>query len=141
MKDRGIDALINDSLVGLALTFGAYLNGLLCSIFGIVYLKATAPAYNADGDYTPVIVLFSFLIGLQAGLALSQALEGGVSTIFVCLGEDPAMYALLSRVSSDGLLANLRLVASSLAERSPALFEEVRRNYPRVVEGVPYNGA
>jgi hypothetical protein len=91
MKDRGIDALVNDSLVGLALTFGAYLTGLLCSIFAYVYLRATAPPYNADGDYTPVIILFSFLIGLQAGLALAQALEGGVSTIFVCLGEDPAM--------------------------------------------------
>lgn len=41
-----------------------------------------------------------------------------MSTIFVCLGEDPAI----------------------LAERSPALFEEIRRNYPRVVEGVPHNG-
>lgn len=86
--------------------------------FGYVYIKATSPSWNADGDYTPVIILFSFLIGLQSGLALSQALEGGVSTIFVCLGEDPAI----------------------LAERSPALFEEIRRNYPRVVEGVPHNG-
>lgn len=114
MKDRGIDALVNDSLVGICLTFGAYVVGILCAAFGYFYLHFTNPAYNTAGQYTAPIVLFSFLIGLQAGLALAQALEGGVSTIFVCLGEDPDI----------------------LAERCPPLFEEIRRNYPRVVQGV-----
>jgi len=31
------------------------------------YLKATNPAYNSGGGYTPVILLFSFLIGFQVG--------------------------------------------------------------------------
>ncbi|KAL7417547.1 DUF580-domain-containing protein [Mrakia frigida] len=114
MKDRGIDALVNDSLVGLCLTFGAYIVGILCAAFGYLYVRYTDAPYNTEGEYSAVIILFSFLIGLQAGLALAQALEGGVSTIFVCLGEDPQI----------------------LAERSPPLFEEIRQNYPRVVQGV-----
>jgi hypothetical protein len=119
MKDRGIDALINDSLVGMVLTWGAYVVGILCAAFGYFYLRCesvgllsrlqqllttrlqvTDPAYNSDGDYTAPIILYSFLIGLQAGLALAQALEGGVSTIFVCLGEDPGVYVSLPSLHS-----------------------------------------
>jgi len=39
MKDRGIDALANDSLVGMVIMWGSYLNGFLCGLFAWVYLK------------------------------------------------------------------------------------------------------
>lgn len=55
LKDRGIDALINDSLVGtgqsqrilarepaltiVVIMWGAYINGFLCALFGYVYLR------------------------------------------------------------------------------------------------------
>lgn len=38
-KDRGIDALINDSLVGITLNFGGYICGILAAIFAYVYLR------------------------------------------------------------------------------------------------------
>ncbi|RPD78068.1 DUF580-domain-containing protein [Lentinus tigrinus ALCF2SS1-7] len=114
-KDRGIDALINDSLVGMTLTWGAYAIGLLCSLFGYLYLRYTHPAYNTDGQYTAPVVLFSFLIGLQCSLTLSAAIEAGVSTIFVGLGEDPQVLAI----------------------RAPALFALIASTYPDVVRGVP----
>ncbi|WVQ67890.1 protein PNS1 [Kwoniella botswanensis] len=115
LKDRGIDALVNDSLVGTALMWGAYINGFLCAVFGYLYLRFTNPAYNADGQYSAPIILFSFLIGISEGQVINSAIDAGVSTIFVGLGEDPMV----------------------LAERSPALFELIRQTYPRVVEGVP----
>jgi hypothetical protein len=113
--DRGIDALVNDSLVGMTLTWGAYVIGLLCSLFGYLYLRLTHPAYNADGQYTAPVVLFAFLIGLQCSMTMSTAIEAGVSTIFVGLGEDPQV----------------------LAARAPDLFRLIALTYPRVVEGVP----
>ncbi|CEL61169.1 Protein PNS1 OS=Cryptococcus neoformans var, neoformans serotype D (strain JEC21 / ATCC MYA-565) GN=PNS1 PE=3 SV=1 [Rhizoctonia solani AG-1 IB] len=113
-KDRGIDALINDSLTGIAMTWGAYLVGLLCSLLAYVYLRLTNPAYNADGQYTAPVLLFAFVIGLQCSLTLASAIEAGVSTIFVGLGEDPHV----------------------LAERSPGLFEMIRETYPDVVRPV-----
>ncbi|CAE6456401.1 unnamed protein product [Rhizoctonia solani] len=113
-KDRGIDALINDSLTGIAMTWGAYLVGLLCSLFAYVYLRLTNPAYNVDGQYTAPVLLFAFVIGLQCSLTLASAIEAGVSTIFVGLGEDPHV----------------------LAERSPGLFEMIRETYPDVVRPV-----
>ncbi|WWD17512.1 protein PNS1 [Kwoniella shandongensis] len=115
LKDRGVDALVNDSLVGTALMWGAYLNGFLCALLGYLYLRFTNPAYNSDGQYSAPVILFSFLIGLNEGNCISSAIDAGVSTIFVGLGEDPMV----------------------LAERSPALFEMIRQTYPRVVEGVP----
>ncbi|KAH7888708.1 plasma-membrane choline transporter-domain-containing protein [Phlebopus sp. FC_14] len=114
-KDRGIDALVNDSLVGMTLMFGAYVTGLLCSLFGYLYLRLTHPSYNANGQYTAPVVLFAFLIGLQCSLTLSSAIEAGVSTIFVGLGEDPQV----------------------LEMRAPDLFGMIAQRYPRVVQGVP----
>ncbi|KAI6040322.1 plasma-membrane choline transporter-domain-containing protein [Pisolithus marmoratus] len=114
-RDRGIDALVNDSLVGTTLMFGAYVVGLLCSLFAYLYLRFTHPSYNAQGQYTAPVVLFAFLIGLQCSLTLSSAIEAGVSTIFVGLGQDPQV----------------------LAVRAPPLFAMIAERYPRVVQGVP----
>jgi len=113
-KDRGIDALVNDSLVGMTLTWGAYAIGLMCSLFGYLYLRFTAPSYNAAGQYTAPIVLFSFLIGLVCSMTMSSAIEAGVSTIFVGLGEDPQVLAI----------------------RAPALFSMIADTYPQITQGV-----
>lgn len=114
-KDRGIDALVNDSLVGMTLTWGAYVIGLLSSLFAYLYLRFTSPSYNADGQYTAPLLLFSFLVGLQCSLTMSSAIEAGVSTIFVGLGEDPQV----------------------LQSRAPELFGMIASHYPHVVQGVP----
>ncbi|KAL4254261.1 Protein PNS1 [Abortiporus biennis] len=112
--DRGIDALVNDSLVGMTLTWGAYIVGILASLFAYIYLRSTHPSYNVDGQYTAPIILFAFLIGIQCSLTLTSAIEAGVSTIFVGLGEDPQV----------------------LAYRAPELFGLIASTYPRVVQGV-----
>ncbi|KAJ7262170.1 plasma-membrane choline transporter-domain-containing protein [Mycena haematopus] len=94
LQDRGISAIVNDSLVGMTLTWGGYAVGLLSSLFAYLYLRITSPSYNADGNYTAPVLLFAFLIGLQCSLTLSSAIEAGVSTIFVGLGEDPQVLAI-----------------------------------------------
>ncbi|KAJ3570358.1 hypothetical protein NP233_g4447 [Leucocoprinus birnbaumii] len=116
-KDRGIDALVNDSLVGMTLTWGAYAIGLLSSLFAYIYLRITSPSYNADGQYTAPLLLFAFLIGISCSLTMSSAIEAGVSTIFVGLGEDPQV----------------------LQYRAPELFGMIASHYPHVVSGVPRN--
>ncbi|KAI0253996.1 plasma-membrane choline transporter-domain-containing protein [Lactifluus subvellereus] len=114
-QDRGVDALVNDSLVSITLTWGAYAVGMLCSLFGFLYLRYTYPSYNDLGQYTAPVVLFSFIIGAQMQLTLAAAIEAGVSTIFVGLGEDPGVLAI----------------------RAPELFGMIATTYPRVVQGVP----
>jgi len=114
-KDRGIDALVNDSLVSMTLTWGAYAIGLLSSFFAYLYLRLTSPSFNINGQYTVPLVLFAFLIGVACSLTMSSAIEAGVSTIFVGLAEDPQVLAI----------------------RAPELFKMIADTYPDVVQGVP----
>ncbi|PPQ98607.1 hypothetical protein CVT24_003940 [Panaeolus cyanescens] len=114
-KDRGIDALVNDSLVGMTLMWGGYAIGLLSVLFSYLYLRFTAPSYNADGQYTAPLLLFSFVIGFTCSNTMSSAIEAGVSTIFVGLGEDPQVLAI----------------------RAPELFNMIADTYPDVTRGVP----
>ncbi|KAF8305169.1 DUF580-domain-containing protein [Clavulina sp. PMI_390] len=114
LQDRGLTALVNDSLVNMALTWGAYAVGILCTLFAYLYLRYTHPAYNESGNYTPVVMLFGFLIGFMCSITMTSALEAGVSTIFVGLAEDPEVLAI----------------------RAPELFAMIAERYPQVVEGV-----
>ncbi|KAL9711892.1 pH nine-sensitive protein 1 [Leucoagaricus gongylophorus] len=116
-KDRGIDALVNDSLIGMTLTWGAYVTGLLSSLFAYLYLRFTSPSYNINGQYTAPLLLFSFLIGSSCSLTMSSTIEAGASTIFVGLGEDPRVLEI----------------------RAPELFGMIASHYPQVVQGVAGN--
>ena len=89
MKDRGIDALVNDCLIGPVLTMGSTAVAYLCALLAFLYLQFTKPAYNDGGTFTPVILAFSFLIGLQVCQIFLTPLGSGVDTIFVASAWDP----------------------------------------------------
>ncbi|KAF2475761.1 DUF580-domain-containing protein [Lindgomyces ingoldianus] len=89
IKDRGIDALVNECLVGPVLTMGATFIAYTCALLAYLYLIFTSPAYNQDGSYTPVVVAFAFLIGLQICNIFTTPLSSGIDTIFVAMAWDP----------------------------------------------------
>lgn len=89
MKDRGIDALVNDCLIGPVLTMGSAFVGYLCALLAFLYLQFTNPAYNEGGNYTAVILAFSFLIGLQVCQIFLTPIGSGADTIFVAAAWDP----------------------------------------------------
>lgn len=64
----------------MTLTWGGYVVGLLCSLFGYLYLRYTDPSYNQGGTYTPAILFYAFIIGLQC-CAYSSSLRVAVITI------------------------------------------------------------
>jgi hypothetical protein len=146
LTDRGVDALVNDSLVGIVIQWGAYVVGALCSLGAYLYLRYTAPSYNAGGQYTAPVVLFSFLIGAQCLLTLGVAIEAGVSTIFVGLGEDPQVLAQrapqLFGVSIFGMDSSIKL--TYIADDRTALPAGHHRCSPlrvsRVMYVEPWNG-
>jgi hypothetical protein len=109
-KDRGIDALINDCLVDSVLSAGAVAIAFASMLVSYIYLVVTAPAYNADGSYTPVFLAFSFLIGLQVANIANVVLQSGVATFFVAMAEAP----------------------QAMAENNPALYARILQAYPRV---------
>lgn len=61
IKQRGIDALVNECLIGPVLGFGGTFVGYACGLLAYLYVRFTHPAYNTDGSYTAVIVAFAFL--------------------------------------------------------------------------------
>lgn len=89
MKDRGIDALVNDCLISPVLTMGSTFVAYLCALLAFLYLQFTDPAYNSGGTFTPVIMAFSFLIGLQVCQIFMTPIGSGVDTIFVAAAWDP----------------------------------------------------
>ncbi|KAJ9206808.1 hypothetical protein DTO021D3_8753 [Paecilomyces variotii] len=89
MKDRGMDALVQDCLIGPVLTMGSVFVAYLCALFSYLYLQFTHPAYNSGGNFTAVIMAFSFVIGLQICQILLTPIGSGVDTIFVAMGWDP----------------------------------------------------
>lgn len=89
MKNRGIDALVNDCLISPVLTMGSTFVAYLCTLLAFLYLEFTNPAYNEGGKFTPVIMAFSFLIGLQVCQIFMTPIGSGVDTIFVAAAWDP----------------------------------------------------
>lgn len=89
IKDRGIDALVQNCLIGPCFSFGATFVGYACALLAYLYLTFTAPSYNSNGDYTVVIVAFAFLIGLQICNIFTTPLSSGIDTIFVAAAWDP----------------------------------------------------
>ncbi|KAF2489268.1 DUF580-domain-containing protein [Lophium mytilinum] len=89
IKDRGIDALVNECLIGPVLTMGATFIAYACALLAYCYLIFTSPAYNSKGEYTPVVVAFAFLIGLQICNIFTTPLMAGIETLFVAMSWDP----------------------------------------------------
>ncbi|CAG8040542.1 unnamed protein product [Penicillium nalgiovense] len=89
MRDRGIDALVQDCLMGPVLTMGSTFVAYVCALLAYLYLQFTNPAYNRDGNFTAVIMAFAFLIGLQICQIFMTPIGSGVETIFVAMAWDP----------------------------------------------------
>lgn len=89
MRDRGVDALVQDCLMGPVLTMGATFVAYVCALLSYLYLVYTDPAYNSNGEFTPVVMAFAFVIGLQVCQVFMTPIGSGVETIFVAMGWDP----------------------------------------------------
>jgi hypothetical protein len=89
MRDRGIDALVQDCLMGPVLTMGSTFVAYVCALLSYLYLQYTKPSYNTNGEFTPVIMAFAFVIGLQVCQVFMTPIGSGVETIFVAMGWDP----------------------------------------------------
>ncbi|WVN87211.1 uncharacterized protein L203_102388 [Cryptococcus depauperatus CBS 7841] len=88
-SDYAVAALLNDCVVTLALTVTCIGNAVLVAGVTYVYISVINTSLKIDEWWDWLIILYSFILALTVGLVLVSALEAGVSTIFVCLYEDP----------------------------------------------------
>ncbi|CAO3670523.1 unnamed protein product [Umbelopsis ramanniana] len=114
ITDRGVEALINDSLIGNVLFMGGLLVGVITSLFGYIYMAVARPVFNQYGTATPIVVMVCFIIGLSMFSSIATVITSGVATTFVCLAEDP----------------------DALRRTKPELYERIRQTWPRVVQSV-----
>lgn len=116
LADRGIDAVINDSLVNIVFNCGAFVIGLLTALFAFIYEQKTNPQYlQNDAGYYSIVLLVAFGLGFNIAMSVGAgSIASGVSTYFVALAEDPYV----------------------LQGKSPELFEMISQQYPRVIHGV-----
>jgi hypothetical protein len=108
-KARGIEALINDNLIGNVLSIGAISVGCLaavvtCAIGFLILGIEEGAAYIIFG-------IIAFLFGIMIFSIVAQVINSGVATTFVCLCEDP----------------------DALRQTKPELWEKVRDTYPSMV--------
>lgn len=89
MKDRGVDALVNECLINPVLTMGAILIAYVCAFLAYLYLEFTKPSYNDAGSFTPVVMVFAFIAGLQVANVFLVPIKSGVATFFVSMAFDP----------------------------------------------------
>ncbi|RIB21484.1 plasma-membrane choline transporter-domain-containing protein [Gigaspora rosea] len=114
IQDRGIEAVINDNLIGSVVTMGSFLVGMVTALFGYLYTIIFHPSFNDGGGFTPLIVFLAFIIGFQMLSIIGSVIFSGAATTFVCLAEDP----------------------DALARTKPDLYNEVVRTYPGFAQGI-----
>lgn len=110
IKTRGIDAIINDNLIGTVLTMGGLFIGLICAGVTVGYLFSIIPASSANAGVAIVVALLALFIGMGEFAILAEVIESGTATTFVCLAENP----------------------EALRRTKPDLFNKVQAVYPQV---------
>jgi len=121
IKNRGIEAIVNDSLVGNVLGMGTLSVALLSGFFGYAYVSILQPSFyeNQDKDFVMFAVIFvEVILGVAMMSVPNNVIDSGVTTTFVALAEDP----------------------QTLLDTKPDLYHAIANRYPEVsldVRGQP----
>lgn len=114
IKDRGIEAIINDNLIDNVLTIGSLLVGALTALLVYAYIAFAGPPFSANSDTILLVELAAFLFGFTMMNLVGEIITSGTATTFVALAEDP----------------------EALARTKPQLYEKIRQTYPEVAVGI-----
>jgi hypothetical protein len=91
------------------LGIGGFSVGILTSLGGLAYVQFSQLPKESS---TYIMVGFlSFIIGLVEFSVLSDVIDSGVTSTFVCFAEDP----------------------NALSETNPQLYQKVQMSYPQVL--------
>ncbi|CAI4065029.1 hypothetical protein SUVZ_08G1950 [Saccharomyces uvarum] len=92
LREKGMDALINDNLINIALGLFAMFTSYMTTLFTFLFLRFTSPQYSSNGAFTGALMAFSFVISLQISNIATEAIRSGTSTFFVALSNDPEVF-------------------------------------------------
>ncbi|KAK3824970.1 MAG: plasma-membrane choline transporter-domain-containing protein, partial [Benniella sp.] len=92
VKDRGVDAIVNDNLVGNVLGMGTLAVALTSGLYGYLFVKIVQPDFYAKEDEALAVfavILVEILLGAVMMSVPNNVIDSGVTTTFVALAEDP----------------------------------------------------
>ncbi|KAI8895528.1 choline transporter-like protein [Globomyces pollinis-pini] len=112
-KSRGIDAIINDDLIGNVLGMGSLAIGLVTGGVACLYVYVNPNFVDKSAIYYAVFGLIGLFVGITEFSILAGVIDSGVITTFVCLAEDP----------------------QALAQTKPELYRKIQEVYPQVMLG------
>ncbi|SCU88668.1 LAMI_0D10924g1_1 [Lachancea mirantina] len=112
LREKGMDALINDNLINIALGFYSLFVSYMVALFAYLYLRFTDPSYNSGGGFNAPLMAFSFVIAMQICNLANETIRSGTATFFVALGNDPEVFHV----------------------SYPQRFDEIFRAYPDVLK-------
>ncbi|KAJ3113078.1 putative choline transporter, neither null mutation nor overexpression affects choline transport [Physocladia obscura] len=119
IKYKGIDLIINDSMIGNVLAMGSLFAALICALVGYLFVhfnNGLGNYGNQAGVYVAVCLISAF-IGAWLFLVLLEVVDAGTCATFVCLAEDPA----------------------TIQRQQPGLFLQVQERFPQVTWGMQSN--
>ena len=109
LQQRGLDAVINDSLIGNVLQLGALVCGLCTAVLASSLSWLLLPAaVQASGVSVGLIATISFFLGLGVTMTAAEAVNATVVALFVCLAEDPAALARTKPAVYERLVGNMQ---------------------------------
>jgi len=79
----GIDAVVNDNLIGSVLFFGSLFSGLASGLAAILVGASILPSLSLLG-----LFFIGFVIGLVLASCVLEVIASAVAAFFVCLSED-----------------------------------------------------
>merc|ERR1719242_1169187 len=89
MESRGIDAWINDDLVGFAIICGSVVGGVACVIAGSMMVTSNEGVLVTDPQRAAAFAFMAFFIGFYLCWTVLSTVTSCVVALFVCYAEDP----------------------------------------------------
>ncbi|KAJ3305724.1 hypothetical protein HDV03_001132 [Kappamyces sp. JEL0829] len=128
-KARGIDAVINDSLIGSVLSMGGLFVALIVAGSAALFVRFSTDFSATVADYV-IVAVSAFFVGIVEFSVMANIIDSGVVATFVCLAEDPLalaqtkpdLYQKIQQALLDVPKPLLKFGAASLLERFPSRY-------------------
>ncbi|KAJ3372399.1 hypothetical protein HDU91_003445 [Kappamyces sp. JEL0680] len=85
-KARGIDAVINDSLIGSVLSMGGLFVALIVAGSAALFVRFSTDFSATVADYV-IVAVSAFFVGIVEFSVMANIIDSGVVATFVCLAE------------------------------------------------------
>ncbi|KAI8867860.1 hypothetical protein GQ42DRAFT_171398 [Ramicandelaber brevisporus] len=111
---RGVDGVINDSLVNSLMFLGCVVIAAITAAIGAIMVLVMNPWFNLGGNFTGVFIVLAFAVGGGVAGITTSVVGSGAAALFVCLSEQPEIMAITQPQLFDKIVAAYPAVVSRI---------------------------